>query len=90
MAVQCAALGMLNIGGVQDSNEILFPNTATNDWDKLEKSFVNLHENSDVLEETMHTAFKKANENYSYDSVKNKFLGVVNGYETRYIPPYRR
>ena len=46
---------------------------------KLEKSFVNLHENSDVLEETMHTAFKKANENYSYDSVKNKFLGVVNG-----------
>jgi len=79
MAVQCAALGMLNIGGVQDSNEILFPNTATNDWDKLEKSFVNLHENSDVLEETMHTAFKKANENYSYDSVKNKFLGVVNG-----------
>ena len=29
MAVQCAALGMLNIGGVQDSNEILFPNTAS-------------------------------------------------------------
>ena len=45
MAVQCAALGILNIGGVQDSHEILFPNTATNDWQLLEKSFDNYYNN---------------------------------------------
>ncbi len=79
MAVQCAALGIINVGGVQDSNEILFPSTATNDWDELEKSFINIHKNPSKRDNVMYEGFRKANEYYSYEAVRERFLGVVDG-----------
>ena len=79
MAVQCAALGIINVGGVQDSNEILFPSLASNDLNKLEEIFKTIHNNSDKREEVIQTAFNKAKSHYSHDVVKERFLGVVNG-----------
>jgi hypothetical protein len=73
MAVQCAALGILNIGGVQDSHEILFPNTATNDWNKLEKIFDLYCNDVNKHYEDIQFAYNKAMEIYSYQSIKNKF-----------------
>ena len=73
MAVQCAALGILNIGGVQDSHEILFPNTATNDWQLLEKSFDNYYNNKKLHFEAIQNAYNKAIDVYSYKSIYKKF-----------------
>ena len=79
MAVQCAALGIINVGGVQDSNEILFPSLATNDLNQLEDIFKTIHNDSDKREDVIQTAFNKARSHYSHDAVRERFLGVVNG-----------
>ena len=78
MAVQCAALGILNVGGVQDSHETLFPDTATNDWNKLEKAFDLYYNNTEFHFETIQKAYNKAIEIYSYESIYNRFIKMVN------------
>ena len=78
MAVQCAALGILNFGGIQDSHEFLFPETATNDLDELELIFKKIHNDTDLRERIIKSAFDKAVDNYSHESVKKKFIEAVN------------
>jgi len=77
MAVQCAALGILNVGGVQDSHEILYPETATNDWEQLENAFSEIHTNSEKRKEVMVRAFEKAKTHYSHNAVKQKFSSLL-------------
>jgi len=79
MAVQCAALGIINVGGVQDSNEILFPSLATNNLEELEEVFKSIHDDSSKREEVIQKAFNKARSHYSHDAVRERFLGVING-----------
>lgn len=78
MAVQCAALGILNFGGIQDSHEVLFPETATNDLDELELIFKKIHNDTDLRNSMIKRAFDKAVENYSHASVKEKVLNIIN------------
>ena len=80
MGVQCAALGILNFGGIQDSHEILFSETATNDLVKLEDIFQKIHNDNELRESIIKKAFDKALENYSHDSVKKRFIDVIKGY----------
>ena len=77
MAVQCAALGILNIGGVQDSHEILFPDTATNDWGKLEKIFDLYYNNIDKHYDAIQFAYNKAIDVYSYKSIESRFKKMI-------------
>jgi hypothetical protein len=77
MGVQCAALGILNFGGIQDSHEVLFPETATNDLVQLEEIFQKIHNDTELRESIIKKAFDKALENYSHDSVKKRFIEVI-------------
>ena len=78
MAVQCAALGIINIGGLQDSHELLFSDTATNDWERLEEVFWKIHSDPKFRNNIVIEAFEKAMSHYSHEAVKKRFLEVVN------------
>ena len=78
MQVQCAALGILSVGGEMDSSKLLFPKLATNDLEKLEEAFLNVHNNEEQRNEVMRTAFDKANEHYSHESVHQRILSIIN------------
>ena len=77
MAVQCASLGILNIGGLQDSHEILFSETATNEWERLEEVFQKIHSEPKFRDDVISYAFNKARSHYSHESVRKRFLEVV-------------
>ena len=77
MAVQCAALGILNIGGIQDSHEILYPESSTNDWDSLENHFKLCYNNINVHYELIQNAYEKAIKNYSYESLNKKYKKML-------------
>ena len=71
--IQCATLGVINIGGVNESHMRLFPDTATNNLDVLENQFVKYLENFDARVEVMQKAFDAVNKIYSFNAVKNQF-----------------
>lgn len=75
--IQSAILGVVNIGGVNDSHFNLWPNTANNDLDKLEYEFKNYIEDIDYRHQTMIYAFNKCKEIYSFDAVYNKFKLII-------------
>ncbi len=77
MAVQCAALGIINIGGFQDSHELLFSDTATNDWRRLEEVFQKINSDSNYRNSIVIEAFDKAMNHYSHEAVKKRFLEVI-------------
>ena len=72
-AIQCATLGVIQLGGVNDSHSRLFPETATNDLKLLEDKFVEYLENFDKRTEVMQNAFHEVNKLYSFDAVYDKF-----------------
>jgi len=69
---QVANLGCINIGGLNESHETLFPETAGIDLEKLEKSFVEILNSPEKQFETIQYAFNKLNEIYSFNTVKNQ------------------
>ena len=71
-AIQCATLGVINIGGVNESHVKLFPETATNNFDILENKIVEYLENFDKRIDIMQKAFDTVSRVYSFNSVKNK------------------
>ena len=71
---QVANVGSINIGGLNHSHKILYPETATCDWDKLEEVFVKYHENDDEKFKAIEYAWNKLNENYSYEVIGKKFI----------------
>ena len=76
-AMQCAALGVIHIGGINDSHPLLFPETATNDEEILEKRFADYLENQSSREEIMHNAWKRVNIIYSYDAVRERAKEIL-------------
>jgi hypothetical protein len=76
-AMQCAALGVINIGGVNDSHAVLWPETATNDFDILEERFANYLNNFDERIRVMENAFQKVNDIYSYNSVRTRITSII-------------
>jgi len=75
-AMQCAALGMIHLGGVNDAHQVLYPETATIHIPTLEEKFVELLNNNDKRIEHITYAWNKANELYSYNVVKKQIEQV--------------
>ena len=71
--MQCAALGVIQLGGVNDSHKGLFPDTATNDFNALEDKFVEYLNNYETRMSAIKYAFNKVNEIYSFQAVKSQF-----------------
>jgi len=72
-AIQCATLGVIQIGGMNESHPKLFPDTATNDYEILENKFSEYLENYDSRIAVMQDAFKRVNDVYSYQAIRDKF-----------------
>ena len=75
-AMQCAALGVVHIGGVNDSHEFLWPDTATNDVTILEKEFVLCLNEYEYRVEMIQNAWDQLNNIYSYNAVRTRFREI--------------
>jgi hypothetical protein len=78
MAVQCASLGILNVGGREDSHKTLWDRTYTNDLLILEHEFVNTVFDQNAYNDTIQKAYSNAIRTYSHNSVKNRILDIIN------------
>jgi len=74
---QCAALGVVHIGGLNDSHHFLWWETATNDWKILETKIMSCLNDMDYRIKLIKNAWKKLNEIYSYNAVRKRFNEVV-------------
>jgi len=77
MGVQCAALGIINFGGIQDSHKILWPDLAINDEQILKEKFNQVINDMTLHNEYVENAFLKAQSIYSYTAVKKQFLKII-------------
>lgn len=68
-SIQCASMGVVHLGGINDSHNLLWPETSTNDFDVLEKKFVEYLNNYDSRINIIQKAFNKVEEIYSFKSV---------------------
>ena len=75
--VAVANVGCINIGGVNESHHILFPETATCDEKILEEKFERYFNDEDKRFEVINYAWEKLNECYSVDLVKNQLLEML-------------
>lgn len=69
-AIQCAALGTLNIGGLNDSHFHLYPSTSTNDFSILEQEIVKCLNDQPYIESLIISAWDNVNKLYSLNAVK--------------------
>jgi hypothetical protein len=77
-AMQCAALGVIHIGGENDSHKILWPETATNDLATLESCLNEYLNNYNKRLQVIQYAYDKLNEVYSYESIYSKTKNLLN------------
>lgn len=78
MGVQCAALGIINFGGIQDSHTILWPDLATNDEIFLDKKFSEVLNDKNLHKKYIKKAFNKVLEVYDYKSIHKSFNRMIN------------
>ena len=74
-----AATGTINIGGVNDYHHILFPETATCDFDILEKRFVDYLEDENKRNNVIKHAWDKVNNVFGFDAVRKQIEGIKYG-----------
>ena len=67
-----SSVGSINIGGVNESHDVLFPDTATNDWYYLEQKFVQLYRDSKARQEILEYSWEKLHETYSFGVVRKQ------------------
>ena len=70
--MQTASVGCINLGGLNESHNILYPQTATCDENILEEKFVEYLNDENKRFETIQYAWEKVNEVYGYKSVLNQ------------------
>lgn len=75
--VQCAILGVINIGGVNDSHFNLWPDTCHNNLDELTRFVAHCLDNPEYRFTIMKDAFEKVSKIYSFEAVKNKFNTII-------------
>jgi hypothetical protein len=75
--VSVANVGSINIGGMNESHHILFPETATCDEKILEEKFELYFNDEDKRFEVINYAWEKLNELYSIDVVKKQLLNML-------------
>tara|TARA_Y100001963_G_C6785095_1_gene452201 strand:- start:2463 stop:3488 length:1026 start_codon:yes stop_codon:yes gene_type:complete len=71
-AIQVASVGSINIGGRNESHQLLYPETAHIDEDRLEKTFIEYLNNPKKRFEAIQYAWNKLNEIYSFNLVKKQ------------------
>lgn len=72
--IQSAILGIPTLGCNGDSNHLLFPELAENDFNMLEKNFINLNNNLEAYIKLINDSFKKVNNIYSMENIKQKII----------------
>ena len=70
--MQTAAVGCINIGGLNESHTLLFPETATCDERILEEIFVELLHDENKRFQMISNSWEKLNEIYSFKSVREQ------------------
>jgi hypothetical protein len=75
--IQVANVGSIQMGGLNESHHILFPETATCDRKILEEKFEEYLKDLDKRFEVIEYAWDKLNENYSYDFIKKQLLDIL-------------
>ena len=74
--IQVANVGSINIGGLNESHQLLFPETATCDEKILEDKFVEYLKDLDKRFEVIEYAWDKLNDNYGYKVVKEQLVDL--------------
>lgn len=77
-ATQCAALGIIMIGGCNDANYVLFPEFAGVDIPKLLHNYKKATEDEQYRNDVINYALDAVQKYYSFESVKRKILGMCN------------
>ena len=75
--IQVAAVGSINIGGLNEAHHVLFPEVATNDRKILEEKFVEYLNDEVSRFRVMEYAWEKLNEVYTYDLVKKQITDIL-------------
>ena len=75
--MQVVNIGSINIGGLNESHQVLFPETATCDEKILEEKFVEYLKDLDKRFEVIEYAWNKLNEVYGYNVVKKQLLELM-------------
>jgi len=75
--IQVAAVGSINLGGLNESHLVLFPDVATNDKKILEEKFVEYLNDEDERFRVIEYAWEKLNEFYTYDLVKKQITDIL-------------
>ena len=76
-ATQCAALGTVMLGGLNDSHKVLYPELATCNIDKLVELFNRLETDTTYYKETVTYATEKLQEVYSFDVVRKQIKTLL-------------
>ena len=76
-AINVATVGSINIGGLNESHQVLFPETATCDLDVLEAKIYEYITYPEKRNEAIQYAWKKLNELYGQEVVKKQLLSVL-------------
>lgn len=76
--IQVANVGSIQIGGLNESHQLLFPETATNDKKILEEKLVEYLNDDNKLFEVIKYAWDKLNEIYAPSVVKKQIMDIVN------------
>jgi len=75
-AVHTASVGTINIGGVNDNHFSLYPETATCDTKILEERLTEYIEDENKRNEVITHAWDKANEVFSFSSVRKQIQNI--------------
>ena len=77
---QVASTGTIQIGGINDNHRLLYPDTATTDWNVLEERILEYMNNETSRFEVINYAWTKLNEVFGFDAVRNninEFIGEI-------------
>lgn len=77
---QCAlvaATGTINIGGVNDYHHILYPKTATCNWEILEGEIVSYINNPKLYNDVIENAWNELNKTFSFEAVRKQIESIL-------------
>tara|TARA_R100001377_G_C3192941_1_gene111362 strand:+ start:173 stop:1168 length:996 start_codon:yes stop_codon:yes gene_type:complete len=72
-----AATGTINIGGVNDYHHLLYPKTATCDWEILENEIVSYINNPESRNAVIENAWDELNKTFSFEAVKKQIENII-------------
>lgn len=72
-----AATGTINIGGVNDYHHLLFPKTATCDWEILEKEIVSYINSSESRNSVIENAWEELNKTFSFKAARKQIKNIL-------------